>query len=712
VNRRLLGLAAVTGVLVLCLSPLGGLPRLAADTSVPSVSVSQTTGITDGQAVTITIKTKQDVPVSTAEANLCRGGVDYQPKTVQGFDALPADDFRSDGPNCPGGHPVSTSADALVNDNNTSSNAATADGESFTYRIGSGVTQWVDTNTNKTITLACDQSNPCSLVVELELSPVNGQPAQWKPFVFPITYGTTDAVAACGGPAESALTTGGGDRMQEAWVAWTLAACKRPGVHGAPTLANFGGEGNALSQFTAGSLDLAYTAGGYDKDMATGSDAQAPGSGLTTPDVTPRPSVAVPLALNAAVIGVGGGHIVNGHKVPFKTIKLTADQAAAMYGGGGFIQAQQSPTNPNGMVATDITSANPEFAQLFDNSAGFIVGAYADAEAFSWYATRWFKQAAPGFFKVPPTSTFGTDANKPRGVDAGLGLADPTYNQAVSLFSGRPAIRKGLIGPGPLTTGGIFVLTDLQTANALDLTPVQLPDAHGNYVAPTAETVTAAVPTMKADDHGVLVSDPQSSAGYPLSFVEYALVPAQPLLNDDCTARTDSQKLLTDWLTYVTGGGQSQLPAGMAPLPDSLKAQAADAIKKVGASPVTGTCAAAEQPPTIAAPSVPDAAPLGATGSLPSAGAPPAAGSAPSVVDYSQPPTLATAPLASGAASSTDAGAVAGTTPNRFAAVPAFAGRTSSGWSPPLVALVGIVTLTTLALAATAKPKAVYDPGA
>jgi hypothetical protein len=88
------------------------------------------------------------------------------------------------------------------------------------------------------------------------------------------------------------------------------------------------------------------------------------------------------------------------------------------------------------------------------------------------------------------------------------------------------------------------------------------------------------------------------STAYPLTFVEYAMAPAQPLLNTDCSPNTQSQQDLADWLDYITGTGQTELPAGMAPLTPALAAQAKTAIAEVGQSPVTGSCAGSGTTPT------------------------------------------------------------------------------------------------------------------
>jgi hypothetical protein len=105
---------------------------------------------------------------------------------------------------------------------------------------------------------------------------------------------------------------------------------------------------------------------------------------------------------------------------------------------------------------------------------------------------------------------------------------------------------------------------------------------------------------MTAQPDGTLLPDPHGGPvggvePYPLTYVEYAIAPAQPLLNSDCSANTAAQKALNEWLTFLVGNGQEDLPTGMAPLPSSLTAQAQASIAKVGTA--ASACA-----PTSAAP--------------------------------------------------------------------------------------------------------------
>jgi hypothetical protein len=99
------------------------------------------------------------------------------------------------------------------------------------------------------------------------------------------------------------------------------------------------------------------------------------------------------------------------------------------------------------------------------------------------------------------------------------------------------------------------------------------------------------VADMQPDAQGLLQppAQPTDPNAYPLTYVEYALVPAQPLVDATCAPRTASQAELTTWLHYLTGAGQKVLPDGLAPLTPALAAQASTAIAQVGATPNTCT---------------------------------------------------------------------------------------------------------------------------
>ena len=149
----------------------------------------------------------------------------------------------------------------------------------------------------------------------------------------------------------------------------------------------------------------------------------------------------------------------------------------------------------------------------------------------------------------------------------------------------------------------------LQSSDSLSATP-----SDATYVAPTESSMQAAAANMTAQPDGTSLPDPQGGPvdgvePYPLTYVEYAIAPAQPLLNADCTADTAAQTALNEWLTYLVGQGQKELPAGMAPLTSSLATQAQAAVAEVGtATPACtptdalGSSAASPSPPGVGSP--------------------------------------------------------------------------------------------------------------
>lgn len=699
-------------------------PRRAAAADGPSVTLSATTGIVDGQAVTVTITTTPDYQASFADASLCRDGVTYA-ESAPGS-RFPANDFVSDGPNCPGpSHAVSSSSDSFVSDANVSDNATKPGGETFIFRVGSGETHWTQRDGTEE-TLTCDEQHACDLVVELRQQAPGAASPVWHPYVFKLTYGSTDPIKACNGPADGVLQTGGSDRMTEAWIALTLGACAQPGAKGAPGKAVFLGEGQALEQFALSNLDLVYSAGGYDKDMAMIDPTIVPSDGI-------RPHVAIPVALNAAVLAVGGGYIVDAsHKSPYKSLKFTADWAAEMISGNeAGIEQQNAPDSTadhQQTYAQEIAAANPEIADhggytgIFDHAAGMTVGASADAEAFSWYASRYFKALAPTSWKVPNLPSQDQPGTA-RDVYAAYGTAKPSF--PLTLMSSRANLLKNLQGPTNSTQGGVYVLTDLATATAVGLPPVQIPDKSGAFVAPNAASMQAAVPLMKEDDEGILISDPTKAAAsgaqavYPMTMVEYAIVPTEPLYNDDCTPRTAGQKLLSDWLTYITSAdGQSKLPSGLAPLPDNLKTVAADRIKKVGTAPLTGPCAAsaskddksgAQETTTTTTPAAAAATDTNST-PVPSAPLEDVTGAGPQmpIVASTLANELALPSLPGASASS--APEVVNPPPETalveaLARIPPFGGRRIVSWFGAAFALAGIVALSTMAMFSAARSR-------
>jgi hypothetical protein len=128
----------------------------------------------------------------------------------------------------------------------------------------------------------------------------------------------------------------------------------------------------------------------------------------------------------------------------------------------------------------------------------------------------------------------------------------------------------------PQTSGSrmMISLTDASAASRFGLNVASIANANGDIVAPTEESINAAVSHfVPSGVDGVLVSDPASSAAgvYPLSQVVYAAINVCPL---DTATASDYAKVLS----YAAGEGQNPgssrglLPVGYIPLSNDQRA--------------------------------------------------------------------------------------------------------------------------------------------
>ena len=181
-----------------------------------------------------------------------------------------------------------------------------------------------------------------------------------------------------------------------------------------------------------------------------------------------------------------------------------------------------------------------------------------------------------------------------RGVHAQLGNADPDFATSLSPVSQKSqmAALRNSLGQNAGNTGPAWVLTDYATAVELGLTPVAIENAAGEFVLPTPQSIAAGVATMTVEPDGRRTPDPGASTpgAYPLPMLEYAMAPAEPLVDEACSLRTESQQALSSWLAFLTGPGQEGLGAGFVPLTPELAAEAEQAIARVGTSPSTAAC--------------------------------------------------------------------------------------------------------------------------
>ncbi len=545
-----------------------------------TVTVSPMTGLADGQAISINVTSPIENPIASAKAQVCRAGVDYKPS----FESDPDPDFAIGGVNCPS-IPISTSADLTVTDVGVLQNATKPEGQTFSMFVGLGSVDWQD-NDGSEQSLTCDAENPCALVVQVRGTD-NAGDFRWIPSVFTLEYLIDDPIAGCGGPADGIISAGSSDSLLQAWISTTLDQCKRPGAQfGAATAQSFAGEGAAMDSFSRKEIDLVYSGAGYDARVELG-------LGREDDPLEARESVAIPIALNATVLAIGNGKAgPNGNKVPYSNdITLTLDEVTAMVTGGRVQMAE---------YLEPIAQRNPELATtgIFNPYSSISIGAPSEAESTSWFFTNHLDQLRPDGWKVPDVGAFGPEAGLSRGADASFALASPSFQGVLDLYSGRTILDKTLKLMGRDSYGGIYSIVDRATALALNMAPIKIENADGDFVAPTAETMNAAVPLMERTADGRLMPVPSMTSDsdtevYPMTFVVYAIAPKVALVDSACVPRATSQKLLADWLTYLTTDGQGSLGLGLEPLPAELQAEATAAIAQVGTGSNTCTPPAA-----------------------------------------------------------------------------------------------------------------------
>ncbi len=312
--------------------------------------------------------------------------------------------------------------------------------------------------------------------------------------------------------------------------------------------------------------------------------------------------MAVPIAINAVVLAHTQSEMVQSVVPPvlgsFPTqLDITVDQAAQLLSSGG---AQSGGYTWDGPLGQGLLTEDPDLANDIDGPAGFPGGRIAGApivatsgtDATTLFTTAFLNALAPATDLIsnafPATGTLSGQL----GVNSNFGIvttANPTYY--VKTFTGNALMTKDL---APLS-GSEWALTNTASAAAtwggLADFAIQTPDSIGSstptYVAANPQNMDAAVSEMTPQPDGTLLPNLNATPvngvePYPLTYVEYAIVPTQPLLNADCSARTQSQQDLIDWLNYIVGYGQTNLPAGMVQLTPALVADAQAAIAKVG----------------------------------------------------------------------------------------------------------------------------------
>jgi hypothetical protein len=450
----------------------------------------------------------------------------------------------------------------------------------------------------------CGPGHPCKLPIVIV--PPDGDA------VFDVstslTYRDDDPTAGCGGKAADQVASSAPDRLTEQWVSWAVGEC---GDHGLTTSASFENDGRSLGEFADGSVDLAYTA------VAPGT----PGFGEAG-----RAAVATPVALNATVIAAAG-FVPSASSVPGQRIwrhitdvKMTEAEATSLL--SGHLSLDEDLQNA-------LIARNPQLASQ-TGAIGFTApSALAGPQAATYLTSRRFAARSPKTWTYPSSkSKYGDQAGTPLGTFADYNALTNSLAM-VNLSSGKPQfvgeIYRKLSEKPEAISLVTFYLTDLATARQLGLAPVAIGSDEAGYVLPTTESITKAAEQLKPDASGfALPSVGDLPAGaYPLAYAEYAVTPAQKLLDDRCKERTGELAALKRWLTYLTTSGQDPsafAASGLIPLTPALQAQAASSIASIAkVAPSTGPCGSNTSTPTPTT-TTPGGGPLGGNGDVPLGG--------------------------------------------------------------------------------------------
>ncbi len=585
-------------------------PARAATSPYFTLSVTPTQDLTNGQAMTITVTrtaagTAQGLQIRAMATGWCTAT--FQPPTnVHVFDSTETPYAAL--PPITGPHSRCTTAthplDSTFRTQVRYSPPLDAAGDYPTLNATVDAQSSGGTTLRTGSILTCDSDHPCTFVVLVYVTE-SGTATTSVFLSVPVTYQPASVSADCGGAAPGQLTTVGPDRLGQQITNWTLNACSASldgGKAVTQNLASGQSDSSALSAFSGGIDDLAYSAVGYGATAVFTSGIQ-------------RPYVAVPIALNAVVLAhvqaknvpnVAGYTNVFGR---YAQLYLTDAQAAQLIGGGpGLTDLKWKSTLGQALEFENPTLAQPSYYNAGptesitvspSNFNNLGVVASSEADATTLFATTFFHTVAPHALVAATGHQLSATAD--------FGTATPRFN--VFVATGNLLLAKGL-SPG---LGQGWALTDAVTAahtwGGLSVAALQTPGSIGSgtpaFITPTVASMQAAVPEMIPQADGTLEPNPDATAtggvtAYPLTYVEYAIAPTQPLLNADCTPRTKSQQDLVDWLNYITGTGQSDLESGLAPLTPTLQRQARQAIAQVGKATPTGPCAPVTAPASAA----------------------------------------------------------------------------------------------------------------
>lgn len=375
----------------------------------------------------------------------------------------------------------------------------------------------------------------------------------------------------------------------------------------------------------AARFNLDYTALG-EPDARAGFAAGTDGAVLTSEPLAgaaAHPYTYAPLSASGIAVAFHVDDAKTGQ--PISDMKVNARLIAKLitesYGWLGYEPAGQTYGNPNTSGNPYTMFTDPEFLKLNPGHSWPINPTatpllLADNSDMTWELTRWINsdRDARAWLDGAP-DPWGMKVNpKFQGItypESSFELRDnyPALTYTFSPVSGLDQVARRLasnafggvspdldpltnahdkLPPAPPGTRAFVAIVDTGDAFAFRFPQAQVLNAAGDYVAPTADSMTAALGDMKPNGTSGTVAtvamdySSTDAAAYPLTMVQYALVQTSGM------DKTQADKI-GRLLDYAAGAGQTSgdavgnLPGGYVPLSDTLKAQTTKAATEVRA---------------------------------------------------------------------------------------------------------------------------------
>ena len=461
---------------------------------------------------------------------------------------------------------------------------------------------------------SCDSTDPCSIDVTEPYINLNLEPSAANTIAIPITFRSG---AAC--PGASIVTTESEFGIEQLLPQVASLACASQSA--TPPLAlNTALDGvSAVTALTSGAAKVAFT-----------EDPESPDQQAL---LKKGHYAVIPVALTANVVGFRAYMSGTGGIYPLAGLKLTPTEVAGLatylYTGPTKGDVAKCPAGslPQGWCTDPSPCLGPvggafscEILGELNAQPGFILptvyGSFVRSDAsgvtdqlFSWLCqsadttVTWGGQSATEPTTAAATLIAGLNGGLPPSGQLTSCPSTDTF-PALSSFSGAQTSEVGQPSQQLVKMFGWF--NNITSASRAGFAPMnwaeslylglsvpQLQNAAGDFVAPTAASIDAAVGDAKPNPDGSLAFTytKADATVYPMPSVIYAVVSTDPM---SATDAAHVKGLLSEILDVTGGKDTSQLPGGFVPLTSALDTQAqADVAKDI-----TTTTPTTSKPPS------------------------------------------------------------------------------------------------------------------